>query len=164
MDPFSSTSPDGADTLEFTNANWQKEVVESKIPVVVDFGASWCGPCRKLAPTIDGLAIRYKGKVKVGKVDIDKEPEIAKKYGINGIPHVIIFNGGDEPRKEIDGKVVSEQPVGQFLWFILFDAIHHRGQLAAYLRPMGGKVPAIYGPSADARVTEPRPQGSDTTN
>lgn len=47
------------------------------------------------------------------------------------------------------GKVVSEQPVGQFLWFILFDAIHHRGQLSAYLRPMGGKVPAIYGPSAD---------------
>ncbi len=49
------------------------------------------------------------------------------------------------------GKVVSEQPVGQFLWFILFDAIHHRGQLSAYLRPMGGKVPAIYGPSADER-------------
>jgi uncharacterized damage-inducible protein DinB len=50
-----------------------------------------------------------------------------------------------------DGKVVSEQPVGQFLWFILFDAIHHRGQLSAYLRPMGGTVPAIYGPSADSR-------------
>lgn len=49
------------------------------------------------------------------------------------------------------GKVVSEQPVGQFLWFILFDAIHHRGQLSAYLRPMGGKVPSIYGPSADSR-------------
>ena len=49
-----------------------------------------------------------------------------------------------------DGKVVSEQPVGGFLWFILFDAIHHRGQLSAYLRPMGGKVPAIYGPSADS--------------
>jgi uncharacterized damage-inducible protein DinB len=51
------------------------------------------------------------------------------------------------------GKVVSEQAVGQFLWFILFDAIHHRGQLSAYLRPMGGKVPAIYGPSADERPT-----------
>jgi uncharacterized damage-inducible protein DinB len=50
------------------------------------------------------------------------------------------------------GKVVSEQPVGTFLWFILFDAIHHRGQLSAYLRPMGGKVPSIYGPSADARA------------
>ena len=49
-----------------------------------------------------------------------------------------------------DGKVVSEQPVGTFLWFILFDAIHHRGQLSAYLRPMGGKVPSIYGPSADS--------------
>jgi uncharacterized damage-inducible protein DinB len=48
------------------------------------------------------------------------------------------------------GKVVSEQPVGQFLWFILFDAIHHRGQLSAYLRPMGGTVPSIYGPSADS--------------
>jgi uncharacterized damage-inducible protein DinB len=52
-----------------------------------------------------------------------------------------------------NGKVVSEQPVGQFLWFILFDAIHHRGQLAAYLRPMGGTVPSIYGPSADSRTT-----------
>lgn len=51
-----------------------------------------------------------------------------------------------------NGKVVSEQPVGQFLWFILFDAIHHRGQLSAYLRPMGGKVPSIYGPSADSRA------------
>ena len=48
-----------------------------------------------------------------------------------------------------EGKVVSEQPIGQFLWFILFDSIHHRGQLSTYLRPMGGKVPAIYGPSAD---------------
>jgi uncharacterized damage-inducible protein DinB len=52
-----------------------------------------------------------------------------------------------------NGKVVSEQPVGQFLWFILFDAIHHRGQLSAYLRPMGGTVPAIYGPSADSKAT-----------
>ena len=52
-----------------------------------------------------------------------------------------------------NGKVVSEQPVGQFLWYILFDAIHHRGQLSAYLRPMGGKVPSIYGPSADSRTT-----------
>jgi uncharacterized damage-inducible protein DinB len=57
----------------------------------------------------------------------------------------------DQPAKfYFDGKVVFEQPVGIFLWFIMFDAIHHRGQLAAYLRPMGGKVPAIYGPSADA--------------
>ena len=56
----------------------------------------------------------------------------------------------DQPAKfYFDGKVVSEQPVGVFLWFVMFDAIHHRGQLSAYLRPMGGKVPAIYGPSAD---------------
>ena len=53
----------------------------------------------------------------------------------------------------VNGKVVNEMPVGQFLWYILFDAIHHRGQLSAYLRPMGGKVPAIYGPSADSRGT-----------
>jgi uncharacterized damage-inducible protein DinB len=60
----------------------------------------------------------------------------------------------DQPAKfYYGGKVVSEQPVGTFLWFILFDAIHHRGQLSAYLRPMGGKVPAIYGPSADAAST-----------
>ena len=76
---------------------------------MVDFGATWCPPCRKLAPTIDELATRYRGKVKVGKVDIDKEPEIAKKYGINGIPHVIIFNGGAEPRNRVDATVVSER-------------------------------------------------------
>ena len=55
----------------------------------------------------------------------------------------------------VNGKVVSEQPIGQFLWFIHFDAIHHRGQLSAYLRPMGGRVPAIYGPSADERPVAP---------
>ena len=97
-----------ADVIEITGANWQKEVVESKIPVVVDFGATWCAPCRALAPTIDALATRYKGKVKVGKVDVDNDPEISAKYGIQGIPHVIIFNGGEKPRKRMSGGVLSE--------------------------------------------------------
>ena len=100
---WDSFAPKSENVMEFTNANWQKEVVESKIPVLVDFGASWCGPCRSLAPTIDRLAVRYKGKVKVGKVDVDNAGEIAAKYKVNGIPHVFLFNGGEKPVASLVG-------------------------------------------------------------
>jgi len=82
--------------IELTAANWRSEVLESKVPVVVDFGATWCGPCRDLAPTIDRLAERYKGKVKVCKVDVDKASDIAREYGISGIPNVMIFDAGQK--------------------------------------------------------------------
>jgi thioredoxin 1 len=89
---------------EFSNANWQKEVVESAIPVVVDFWAPWCGPCRALTPTIERLATKYAGKVKVGKVNIDDNEELAVKYGITNIPRVLMFKGSDAPRHTIVGQ------------------------------------------------------------
>src|SRR3974377_163295 len=87
----------GAHVVELTTANWEAEVVKSDKPVLVDFWAVWCGPCRMLSPTIDKLATQYAGKVKVGKLNTDDNNEIAIKYGINTIPQVLLFKGGDQP-------------------------------------------------------------------
>jgi thioredoxin 1 len=80
--------------LEFTNENFEKEVIESEIPVLVDFWAVWCGPCKMLTPTIDQLSSEYEGKVKIGKVNVDENQEIAAKYGIMSIPTIMIFKNG----------------------------------------------------------------------
>ena len=89
--------------LEFTDANWQKEVAESSVPVVVDFWAPWCGPCRALTPTITSLAAKYDGKVKVGKLNIDESQQMATKFGVTSIPRVLIFKGGAEPKQTFVG-------------------------------------------------------------
>jgi thioredoxin 1 len=86
-----------ANVLELTAENWEQEVVKSDKPVLVDFWAVWCGPCRALAPTIDRLADQFHGKVKVGKVNTDDNAEIAGRYGISSIPSVLLFNGGEQP-------------------------------------------------------------------
>ncbi len=85
----------GANVLEFTSANWQKEVVESAVPVLVDFWAVWCGPCRMIGPSIDQLAQEYAGRIKVGKVNVDDEQELATQYRVTNIPRVYIFKGGE---------------------------------------------------------------------
>ncbi len=95
----------GANVLEFTTDNWQKEVVESTQPVVVDFWAPWCGPCRQLTPIIDRLATQFAGKVKVGKLNTDDNQDIAVRYRISAIPQVFVFNGGEEPKQRIVGLV-----------------------------------------------------------
>src|SRR5438270_11945760 len=85
------------------DANWEKEVLQSDKPVLVDFWATWCGPCRALAPTIDRLADKYAGQVKVAKLDTDSAPETATRYRISGIPIVMLFNGGTEPVDSVVG-------------------------------------------------------------
>jgi len=79
---------------EFTDANFQKEVLDSDQPVLVDFWAEWCGPCRAVGPTIEELAKQYEGTVKVGKLNIDKNPQSPSRFGIRSIPAVLLFKGG----------------------------------------------------------------------
>src|SRR4051812_26515087 len=89
--------------VEFTDNNWQQEVLDSTVPVVVDFWAPWCGPCRALGPVIDKLATMFAGKVKVGKLNVDDAPETASRYGVTSIPRVFLFRGGDQPEKTYVG-------------------------------------------------------------
>jgi thioredoxin 1 len=91
----------GSNTLEFTDSNFDQEVLESDGPVVVDFWADWCMPCRALGPIIDELASEYKGKVKIGKLDTEANRETAYKYGIESIPTVLFFQGGEIAQKFI---------------------------------------------------------------
>ncbi len=90
-----------ANVKEFTTANWQEEVVNSDKPVLVDFWAPWCGPCRQLGPTIDRIATQFDGKVKVGKVNVDDNQDLAIKYRVSTIPRVLIFKGDEKPFLEI---------------------------------------------------------------
>ena len=85
--------------MELTDQNFEQEVVKSDKPVLVDFWAEWCMPCRMLAPTIDEVATQFKDKVKVGKVDTDANREVSMKYGISAIPTIILFKGGEVVRK-----------------------------------------------------------------
>jgi len=84
---------------QFTDANFEAEVLKSDKPVLVDFWAEWCMPCRMLAPTIEQLADQFDGKVKVGKLDTDSNRDVSVKYGISAIPTVIIFKGGQVAKK-----------------------------------------------------------------
>ena len=89
----------GQNVVEFTDQNFEQEVLKSTQPVLVDFWAEWCMPCRMLAPTIEKIAGDYAGKVKVGKVDTDANREISIKYGISAIPTVILFKDGQVAQK-----------------------------------------------------------------
>lgn len=98
----------GQHVATFDEANFETEVLRSKTPVLVDFWAEWCGPCRALAPVIDELATDYAGRVKVGKLDIDKAPAIAERYGISSIPTVVLFENGQTSRKMVGMKPKKE--------------------------------------------------------
>jgi thioredoxin 1 len=89
-------------TVEVNQSNWQSDVLESDIPVLVDFWAEWCGPCRAIIPTLEQLAADYEGKLKVAKVNVDQNRELAQQFGVRSIPFLLILKKGQ----------VAEQMVG----------------------------------------------------
>jgi thioredoxin 1 len=84
----------GQNTLSFTDASFDSDVVNSDTPVLVDFWAEWCGPCRMMAPTVDAVADEYAGRVKVGKLNVDENGGTAMRFNIRGIPTLLLFKGG----------------------------------------------------------------------
>jgi len=91
----------GNSTMNFTDAGFDTDVLNSNEPVLVDFWAEWCGPCRQMGPTIDIIASEYAGKAKVGKLNVDEHGQIAMRYNIKGIPTLLLFKGG----KVVDQRV-----------------------------------------------------------
>ena len=90
-------------TLSLNDDNFEAEIANSDIPVVVDFWAEWCGPCKQLAPVLDQVAAEMAGKVKIAKVNIDEAPEAPTKYGIRGVPTLILFKGGQPVATRVGG-------------------------------------------------------------
>lgn len=104
--------------IEITDDNFQAEVAESDLPVLVDFWAEWCGPCRAIAPLVEQLATEYAGKLKVAKLNVDNARQTAVKFGIQSIPTLLIFKGGEVTgkiagaRSKVDMKAAIDKALG----------------------------------------------------
>ena len=94
-----------SNVITLAQANFDEEVLTSDVPVVIDYWAPWCGPCRMLGPVIEQIASERAGTVKVGKVNVDDEPELAERAGVRGIPYVVLYRDG-----EVAGQAVGAQP------------------------------------------------------
>ena len=105
--------------VELTTENFENEVMKSDNPVLVDFWAAWCGPCRFIAPVVEELATKYEGKIKVGKVNVDDHGDIAMRYGIHSIPTLLLFNNGDVADRQIGA--VPAQAIESMLSKVLDD-------------------------------------------
>ena len=94
--------------IDVNGENWQSSVMDSDLPVMVDFWAEWCGPCKMIAPAVHDLALEYEGKMNVAKLDVDSDPDIAARYGIRSIPALIFFKDG-QPVDQIVGAMPKPQ-------------------------------------------------------
>ena len=103
----------GQYTQEFNDSNFDNQVVRAVQPVLVDFWAEWCGPCKQLTPTIDSVAEDFKGRAKIGKVNVDESPTIAKSYGIRSIPSLLFFKDGKVQQQLVGG--VKKEEIAQIL-------------------------------------------------
>jgi thioredoxin 1 len=120
----------GVNTLTFTDATWDAEVLNSEVPVLVDFWAEWCGPCRMMSPTVDAVADAYLGRAKVGKLNVDDNGATGMRYNVRGIPTLLLFKGG----KVVEQKVgaVGKADVQKML----------DGHVGAEVVPISGKPAA----------------------
>jgi thioredoxin 1 len=100
--------------VEITDSNFEDEVLKSDKPVLIDFWAIWCGPCKMVAPIVEEIAREYNGKIKVGKMDVDNNPDVALRYGIRSIPTLMIFKGGNVV-EQIIGAVPKKNLVDKVL-------------------------------------------------
>jgi thioredoxin 1 len=98
----------GNGIVEITDSNFDQDVLKSETPVLVDFWATWCGPCRAIAPIVEELAKDYEGKVKVAKMDVDRNSATPMRYGVRGIPTLLVFKGG-QVKEQIVGYVPKEK-------------------------------------------------------
>jgi thioredoxin 1 len=97
----------GSQTLEFSDQNFEDDVLKSSQPVLVDFWATWCAPCRMMAPTVDAIAAEYVGRAKVGKLNVDENLSVASRYGIRSIPTLLLFKAG-QIQEQVVGAVPKE--------------------------------------------------------
>ncbi|MGE0104715.1 MAG: thioredoxin [Blastocatellales bacterium] len=100
---------------EVTDTNWESEVLGSNQPVLVDFWAAWCGPCRMLAPTVESVAEKFQGRAKVVKLNVDENVESPAKYGIRGIPTLILFHNGQEVDRHVGVPANAKDTISQMI-------------------------------------------------